>query len=173
VVKKNPHAVALGRLGGRAGGPARAKALGTKRRREIAKKGGIARASALSAASRSRLAASAARARWAKKASPTTAADAPEAVRRLLKSYRPSDLKWVDPHDRYVVVREVLLGGDPAAARWLANVLHRHEVRALVRRFAGAGVNEPGRKKLRKALNLSTADIPRRPYLGFLWRPQT
>jgi hypothetical protein len=33
----NPHAAALGRLGGLKGGPARARALSAKRRREIAK----------------------------------------------------------------------------------------------------------------------------------------
>lgn len=46
---KNPHAAALGRLGGLKGGQARAAALTAKRRREIATK--------------------AARARWAKKSS--------------------------------------------------------------------------------------------------------
>ena len=35
--EKNPAAVALGRLGGKKGGPARAKALTAKRRAEIAK----------------------------------------------------------------------------------------------------------------------------------------
>ena len=35
---KNPAAVALGRLGGKKGGPARAKKLGSKRRSQIAKK---------------------------------------------------------------------------------------------------------------------------------------
>lgn len=34
---KNPAAVALGRMGGKKGGPARAAALGPKRRAEIAK----------------------------------------------------------------------------------------------------------------------------------------
>ena len=36
--KKNPHAVALGRLGGLKGGKARAEKLSPKRRKEIAKK---------------------------------------------------------------------------------------------------------------------------------------
>jgi hypothetical protein len=36
--KKNPHAVALGRLGGLKGGKARAKSLSAKKRKEIAKK---------------------------------------------------------------------------------------------------------------------------------------
>ena len=36
--EKNPHAVALGRLGGKKGGIARAKALSKKRRSEIARK---------------------------------------------------------------------------------------------------------------------------------------
>jgi hypothetical protein len=41
--KKNPAAVALGRLGGKKGGPARAAKLSAKRRREIAKKAAKAR----------------------------------------------------------------------------------------------------------------------------------
>jgi len=35
---KNPHAVALGRLGGKKGGPARAHKLSARRRKEIARK---------------------------------------------------------------------------------------------------------------------------------------
>ena len=41
--EKNPAAVALGKLGGAKGGPARAKALSKKRRAEIAKKAAKAR----------------------------------------------------------------------------------------------------------------------------------
>lgn len=41
--KKNPAAVELGRLGGKKGGPARAKKLSAERRREIAKKAAGAR----------------------------------------------------------------------------------------------------------------------------------
>ena len=41
--KKNKHAVALGRLGGLKGGPARAKKLSKKRRKEIAIKAAKAR----------------------------------------------------------------------------------------------------------------------------------
>ena len=40
---KNPAAVALGRLGGKKGGPARAEALSSSRRHEIAKKAANAR----------------------------------------------------------------------------------------------------------------------------------
>lgn len=40
---RNPHAVALGSLGGKKGGPARAKKLSKKRRSEIAKKAATAR----------------------------------------------------------------------------------------------------------------------------------
>ena len=40
---KNPAAVALGRLGGKKGGPARAAKLSAKRRKEIAKKAAAAR----------------------------------------------------------------------------------------------------------------------------------
>ena len=41
--EKNPAAVALGKLGGQKGGPARAKKLTAKRRSEIAKKAAAAR----------------------------------------------------------------------------------------------------------------------------------
>ena len=40
---KNPAAVALGRLGGRKGGPARAKKLSARRRQDIARKAAKAR----------------------------------------------------------------------------------------------------------------------------------
>lgn len=40
---KNPAAVALGKLGGAKGGPARAAKLSPKKRREIAKKAAVAR----------------------------------------------------------------------------------------------------------------------------------
>jgi hypothetical protein len=40
---KNPHAAALGRLGGVLGGKARAKALSAKRRKEIARNAALAR----------------------------------------------------------------------------------------------------------------------------------
>jgi hypothetical protein len=41
--EKNPAAVALGRLGGKKGGPARAKALTAKKRAEIAKRAALTR----------------------------------------------------------------------------------------------------------------------------------
>jgi hypothetical protein len=41
--EKNPAAVALGRLGGKKGGPARAAALSKKKRRRIARKAAQAR----------------------------------------------------------------------------------------------------------------------------------
>lgn len=41
--EKNPAAVALGKLGGPKGGPARAKALSAKRRSEIARKAALTR----------------------------------------------------------------------------------------------------------------------------------
>ena len=41
--EKNPAAVALGRLGGKKGGPARAKALSAKKRAEIAKRAALTR----------------------------------------------------------------------------------------------------------------------------------
>jgi len=169
-VKKNPHAVALGRLGGMIGGPARAKALGATRRREIATRGGLARTAALSSFERAALARRAAQSRWAAARAVMSGADAPQSVRRLLKSYEPEALKWAEPDHRYVIVREILLRGDAEAGRWLRTVLGRNQVRALVRRYEGAGVSEPDRARLRKELDLTTADIPSRPYLGFKWQ---
>ncbi|OGW52508.1 MAG: hypothetical protein A2Y81_09095 [Nitrospirae bacterium RBG_13_43_8] len=43
IKEKNPAAVALGRLGGLKGGPARAKKLSVKKRKEIARKAAKAR----------------------------------------------------------------------------------------------------------------------------------
>ncbi len=43
VKRKNPAAVALGKLGGKKGGPARAKKLTPEQRREIAKKAAATR----------------------------------------------------------------------------------------------------------------------------------
>ena len=42
-VERNPHAAALGRLGGLKGGPARAAALSARRRRDIARAAALAR----------------------------------------------------------------------------------------------------------------------------------
>lgn len=63
---KNPHAVALGKLGGKR----RAEILTAEQRRDIGTQGGLiggqARAGALSKARRSEIAKKAAEARWAK-----------------------------------------------------------------------------------------------------------
>jgi hypothetical protein len=69
--KKNPAAVALGRLGGLKGGKARAEALTPKQLSAIGRKagkiGGKARAAALSPSKRKEIARKASAARWAKK----------------------------------------------------------------------------------------------------------
>src|SRR5437868_15305077 len=100
---KNPHAVALGRLGGAKGGPARAKALSPRRRREIAKRAGVARARALTAAERQDLARRAAAARWPRLTRIATASEAPPAVLRLLQSYDPRRLLWAKRDHRYLI----------------------------------------------------------------------
>jgi hypothetical protein len=68
---KNPHAVALGKLGGRKGGLATAKVLSPEQRRTNAKKAGDAsgraRMTSISPAKRKEIAKKAAKARWAKK----------------------------------------------------------------------------------------------------------
>lgn len=68
---KNPHAVALGKLGGRKGGLATARKLTPEQRRKNAKKAGdasgAARMISLTPAQRKAIAIKAAKARWAKK----------------------------------------------------------------------------------------------------------
>jgi hypothetical protein len=167
---KNPHAVALGRLGGVKGGRARAMVLSTRRRREIARIAGTARAQAISASERRDLARQAARARWARKTKIETAQEAPVAVRRLLKSYDPAALHWRESNDRYAVVRAIIVRGDEEAKAWLRGMLRREQVRELVRAYRGAGCSEPERAKLRHDLRLSRRDILVRPYIGLRWR---
>src|SRR5690242_21145213 len=64
--KKNPAAVALGRLGGKKGGPARAARMTQAERAECARKGGAARMSKLTPEQRSEAARKAVQARWKK-----------------------------------------------------------------------------------------------------------
>jgi hypothetical protein len=70
--RKNPHAVALGRLGGKVGGKARAASLTAEELSEAGRIAGIAsgaaRMSSLTPAKRKAIAKKAATARWAKKA---------------------------------------------------------------------------------------------------------
>ena len=72
--KKNPHAVALGKLGGAKGGRTRAENLTPERLSDIArmggKAGGVARAKALSPRRRREIARTAAQARWKAKRTP-------------------------------------------------------------------------------------------------------
>ncbi|HET8932087.1 MAG TPA: hypothetical protein VFN67_01545 [Polyangiales bacterium] len=96
-----------------------------------------------------------------------TAAEAPQEVRRLLKSYEPSALRWVVPEERYEIVVAVLLRGGPEARAWLTSVIAEDEARSLVAEFRGTGCAEPDRQRLREQLGLTTDDIPARPYLGF------
>jgi hypothetical protein len=163
---KNPHAVALGRLGGAKGGKARAKVLSAARRRQIAAEGAHARAAALGPAERSAIARKAVRARWARQ---LTGLDTPPAVRRLLKSYKPAALRWRVPDERYAIVREVLVRGNADAHAWLTQMMAPDELRELVRQYRGAGCSEPERQALRDRFGLTTADIPARDYLG-AWR---
>jgi hypothetical protein len=62
MAKKNPHAVALGKLGGKAKSELPADQIS-----EINRAGGIARAKKLTKAQRKEIAQKAAKARWAKK----------------------------------------------------------------------------------------------------------
>jgi hypothetical protein len=166
---KNPHAVALGKLGGAKGGLARAATLPARRRHEIARDAGIARWKGLTAEERRIVARLAASARWRKAAENLTAADAPLAVQRLLKTDDPRSLRWANRDDRHAIVREILVRGDASAKRWLSRKLSRNEIRELIAEYRGAGSSEPDRQILRKKLGLTTSELPIRPHLGFQW----
>lgn len=97
---------------------------------------------------------------------PKTAAEAPESVIKLLKSYDPDELQWRVADHRHLIVVAILTRGNDDAKEWLWSVLSREEVRDLVRQYAGAGCAEPERAQLRVQLGLTTADIPTRAYLG-------
>jgi hypothetical protein len=96
-----------------------------------------------------------------------TAADAPESVRKLLKSYDPRQLRWSMRGHRYEIVVAILTRGNEEAKHWLWSVLSRDQVRELVRKYRGAGCAEPARSLLRRQLKLSKVDVPTRPYVGF------
>ena len=98
---------------------------------------------------------------------PRSAADAPEAVRKLFKSYDPSALHWDTPGHQHEIVVAILTRGNADAKRWLWKVMSHEEARELVRLHRGAGSAEPERAVLRRELGLSEADLPRRAYLGF------
>jgi hypothetical protein len=97
---------------------------------------------------------------------PKTAADAPESVQRLLKSYELAELHWEEKNDRHAMIVAILTRGDTEAKRWLWSVSTRKEVRELVREYRGGTCAEPDRVRLRNQLRLTTNDIPTRPYLG-------
>ncbi|MBV9946183.1 MAG: hypothetical protein JOZ69_04985 [Myxococcales bacterium] len=110
---KNPHAVALGRLGGLKGGPAggraRARALSRHRRREIARR--------------------AAHCRWG---------SLPEALRPLFPGYRFEDVRLPEHLD--LVVLHVLTRGGAVHKRWLARRLGDGRIRRWIVEHRGRGL---------------------------------
>lgn len=151
--KKNRHAVALGRLGGLVGGH----------------RGGLARAAKLSPERRREIALRAAAARWGTPVIVETASGFPVAVRQLLKTYDPGQLRWDVPTDRWAIVSAILTRGAPDARSWLDGRLTLDQLRELVRQFKGAGLDERERARLRAELGLSQADIPKRPFVRLDW----
>jgi hypothetical protein len=76
-------------------------------------------------------------------------------------------LRWKVAGHRYAILVAILTRGDDHARRWLWTVLSRNEARDLVRKYRGAGCAEPDRALLREQLELTTVDLPSRPFLGF------
>jgi len=110
---KNPHAVALGRLGGLKGGPA----------------GGRARAAALNAHRRAEIARSAASARWG---------GLPDSLRPLFPGYRLEDLRLPDDVD--LVMLHVLTRGGPEHTRWLVRRFGDQGIRRWIFSKQGRGL---------------------------------
>jgi hypothetical protein len=110
---KNPHAVALGRLGGLKGGPlggrARAKALSPRRRADIAR--------------------SAAAARWG---------GLPDLLRVLFPGYKLEKLKL--PDDRDLVMLHVLSSGGDEHKRWLVRRFGDGGIRRWLIQHRGRGL---------------------------------
>jgi hypothetical protein len=91
----------------------------------------------------------------------------PMSVLQLIKSYDVTALRWDTVEDRYAIVREILDRGSPDAHRWLQTQLTREETRRLLCEFRGAGFDEPSRARLRIEYDLTTADIPVRPFVAW------
>ncbi len=110
---KNPHAVALGRLGGLKGGPA----------------GGRARAKALSARRRTEIARSAARSRWGR---------LPARLRVLFPGYQFEQLTLSEHLD--LVMLHVLTRGGDDDKRWLVRRFGDKGIHRWIRKNEGRGL---------------------------------
>lgn len=137
---QNPHAVALGRLGGLKGGPA----------------GGRARARVLSARRRREIARSAARSRWG---------HLPERLRPLFPGYDFEQLKLPDALD--LVMLHVLTRGGDGDKKWLVRRFGDDGVRKWISRHHGRGLT---RRQMSPWVSERTALRWQRknPY-AFLW----
>lgn len=111
---KNPHAVALGRLGGLRGG----------------KRGGRARAAALSPQRRRRIARDAARARWGV---------LPESLRSVFPGTRLENIAL--PQHRDMVIMQVLARGGREHVRWLVRRFGDKGIRAWLVARKGRGLS--------------------------------
>ncbi|MDP9150304.1 MAG: hypothetical protein M3O36_10235 [Myxococcota bacterium] len=110
---KNPHAVALGRLGGLKGGSS----------------GGLARAAALPAARRRAIARAAASARWGR---------LPELMRPLFPGYHLESLRLPDHVD--LVMLHVLTRGGAEHKRWLVRRFDDSGIRRWIVQNQGRGL---------------------------------
>jgi hypothetical protein len=77
-------------------------------------------------------------------------------------------LRWRVPEERHGIVVEILTHGSEAAESWLWSQNSREEVRALLRRFGGAGYDDEAREILRRKMGLTELDIPPRPFRAAL-----
>ena len=109
---KNRHAVALGRLGGRKGGPARAASLSPERRLEISVR--------------------AAEVRWRR-------SRLPDLLGPLFWEHEFSALRW--PRDKNLVVGKVLACGDTDQIDWLRGVEGDGGIAAWIRARRGRGLD--------------------------------
>ena len=127
---KNPHAVALARLGAAKGGAARAKALTSARLQAIARQAGLARGRALGARRRAEIAQRAAAARWT--------GQLPTLLESLFWTHALDELRLPDRKD--LVLLHVLARGSASQLRWLRRRFGDRAIRSWIRERNGWGI---------------------------------
>ena len=137
-MRKNPHAVALGRLGGKSGGPARARRLSVRERAAIARE--------------------AATARWTRsqRKKPGRVRQSKLPTRLLETVFTRQDVaRYRLPRDFEAMVMKILPEGTQAQKNWLCRKCGREAVVQVVRRWRGSFLNS--RSQLHEWVSRSTA----------------
>ena len=138
-MRKNPHAVALGRLGGKRGGPARAERLSIRERASIARHAATSRWQDLHLSRRSQDALEGMERAREREASKVKQSRLP---RLLAISFRgPGIHRLRLPRDLLEVIMVILPHGTQAQKDWLCRKYGREKIVQIVRIWHGAFLN--------------------------------